>query len=67
MTLARDPAVVAIRRFDLFSADVGVADFSISIGINHVACSSKLFFSYSAPAMSVPPGECGIRPALARR
>ena len=32
MTLARDPPV-AIRRFSLFIDEVGLADFSISIGI----------------------------------
>jgi hypothetical protein len=64
MTLARDPAVVTIRRFGLFSADVGVADFSIGIGINHRARLVNRFFHKSARAMSVPPGNCGIRPAL---
>jgi hypothetical protein len=53
MTLARDPPV-AMRRFSLFLDEIGLADFSISIGIHHAGGLVNRFFHNSARAMSIP-------------
>jgi len=62
MTLARDPPV-AIRRFSLFSGEVGLADFSISIVIRFChqrSCdrASKPFFSIISIIL---PEQCPYR------